>query len=143
MYEQVFIYDSDGNFIGYSIKDPNARKLQTTNIYLGSEEKDLYEQLDRLNNKQQIMSNWPDAKDPDVVALLNDPNFSPIEMIETDVVDDDNSYYVYVKDGNGEDVIDQQASVLSYKKMMVPARPTDVMQRVKLACEEIAKRRMR
>lgn len=153
MYQAVAIYDlQKGDFIGYTIKEQNAQKLQTTNLYTESESADLETQLSRLNDSSAVLAAWPDARDPDVVKVLEDPNFMPIEMIEDDMVDEENSYYVYTQvpeiDESGaptgrttEGEIDKTASVIVTKRMKVPARPSDVMERTKAACEVVARRR--
>lgn len=145
LYQPVLVYDQEGNFIGHAIKSTSALKLQSTNIYLEGEQEDLNAQLARLNESVSLKAVWPNPRDPEVIALLDDPKFMPIEYVEEDVVDDENSYYVYDKEPDPETgelgVINREASVIAYKTMMVPARPSDAMERQKGACEAVAKRR--
>jgi hypothetical protein len=133
----------DGQFLGYSIKQDRVNRLQSTHLYAEAEEQELAKRLQELNEKQAITSVWPDARDPEVQALVNDPSFEPIEMTEEEVMDTENSYIVYLKDAEGEDTfdIDQEASVLKYKTAKVPLRPSDYMKRTKTACETIARQR--
>lgn len=151
-FRHVLIYSTEGNPLGYAIKEDGAIKLQSTNIWSEGEEEKLNEQLNRLNENVELHTAWPDAKDPDVVAILANPEFMPIEMHMAEVVDDDDSYYVYTQepeldlDGQptGETIqghLDEVASVIVTKKMMVPVRPSDVMERTKAACELVARSR--
>lgn len=143
MYSHVAVFELDGAFLGYAIKEDNNRTLQSTHLYAEDEGDDLTKRLNELNNSQAILNVWPDARDPEVQDLVNDPTFEPIEMIEDEVLDEDNSYIVYKKDQEGEDTfeIDHNASVLRYKTAKIPARPSDVMARTKKACEVVARRR--
>jgi len=160
-YEPVLVYALDEQqnpvFLGYSIKGVN--KLQTTNLY-GEDEKDkLQAQLDRLNRSVNLDKYWPNPRDPEVVALLNDPFFMPLEMAPQRVIDEAKSYLVYKKDqevdryGNpvysltGQPVLvdspdlDWEASVLSYKMVNLPVESSRATLRIKQACEQIAQKR--
>jgi hypothetical protein len=143
MYSHVAVFELDGTFLGYAVKEANNRTLQSTHLYAEDEGEDLAKRIAELNESQTVLAAWPDARDPDVQALVNDPSFQPIEMSDEEVVDTDNSYIVYLKDAEGEDTfeIDREASVLQYKIAQVPVRPSDVMARTKKACEVVARRR--
>jgi hypothetical protein len=143
MYRHVAVFELEGDFLGYAIRDDKALKLQSTNLYSEDEGPELADRLRELNESQAVTAVWPDARDPEVQALVNDPEFEPIEYVEDDVVDEDNSFLVYLKDPDGEDTldIDREASVLVYKKVRVPARPSDYFERTKKACEVVARRR--
>jgi hypothetical protein len=142
-YYHVAVFTLEGNFLGYAVKEANNRTLQSTHLYAEDEGEDLAKRIAELNESQTVLAAWPDARDPDVQALVNDPSFEPIEMSDEEVVDNDNSYIVYLKDAEGEDTfeIDREASVLKYKIAKVPVRPSDVMARTKSACEVVARRR--
>jgi hypothetical protein len=144
MYRHVVVFDLEGQCLGYSIIEDGALKLQSTHLYSEEEGGDLAKRIAELNESQAVTSAWPDARDPEVQALVNDPSFEPIEMTDEEVVDTDNSYIIYLKDAEGEDTfdIDQEASVLKYKIAKVPLRPSDYMRRTKTACETIARRRV-
>lgn len=144
-YRHVAVFELDGEFLGYSVYQEGAHKLQSTHLYSEDDGEDLAKRIVALNESQTLLGAWPDAHDPEVQALVNDPTFEPIEMIKRDVVDDDNSYLVYVKDTDGEDTmeIDEDASVVHYKEAMVPIRPSDFFARTKRACEVVARRRSR
>lgn len=152
-YNAVAVYNMDGSFLGYAIKNDGIPKLQSTNLYAETEQDKLAIQLGRLNENLDLSAVWPDPRDPAVRRLLADPSFVPIEMVEDEVVDDENSYYVYEQEpeydvATGQPTgrlvngtLNREASVLIYKKMMVPARPSDVMERTKKACEIVARQR--
>ena len=142
-YRHVAVFELDGNFVGYSIIQDGAHKLQSTHLYAEKDGQELADRLQELNDSNAVLAAWPDARDPEVQALVNDSNFEPIEMSAEEVVDEDNSYIVYLKDADGEDTfeINQEASVLQYKVIQVPVRPSDVMARTKKACEVVARRR--
>lgn len=142
-YRHVAVFELDGTFVGYSIIGDGAHKLQSTHLYSEDEGQDLEDRLRELNDSNAVLAAWPDARDPEVQALVADPTFEPIEMVKQDVVDEDNSYIVLLKDAEGEDTmeIDEGASVIRYKETMIPARPSDFFARTKRACEVVAKRR--
>lgn len=152
-YRPVAIYSLDGTFLGYGVKDDAAVKLQSNNLYLETEQDKLSEQLERLNESQDLTSVWPDSREPEVQRILADETFKPIEMALDTVVDDDNSFYVYEQEPEYDIVtgeptgkmldgaLNREASVLRYKEIMVPVRPSDVMERTKAACEVVARAR--
>lgn len=143
MYRHVAVFELDGTFIGYTIKEANNRTLQSTHLYSEEEGEDLTKRIAELNESQTVLAAWPDARDPEVQALVNNPSFEPIEMTEEEVIDEDNGYIVYLKNAEGEETfeIDQEASVLKHKIAKVPVRPSDAMARTKKACEVVARRR--
>jgi hypothetical protein len=143
MYRHLAVFEMDGTFVGYVVKEANNRTLQSTHLYSEEEGEDLAKRIAELNESQNVLAAWPDARDPDVQCLVDDPAFEPIEMANEEVVDEENSYIVYLKDADGEDTfeIDRDASVLKYKVIAVPVRSSDVMKRTKTACEVVARRR--
>lgn len=146
IYAQVAVYDMEANFVGYAIHKQGLLKLQSGNLWAEEERPALQEQLDRLNGDVKIRRQWPRSDDPEVQALLNDPTWMPLETHVTDVIDDENSYYVWTEaDENGKPTqaseLDEQASVIAYKKARVPVRPVDAQVRTKAAHETVARRR--
>lgn len=148
------VYDPNtSEFLGYVIKDDQAVKLKSTNIYPQGSEQNLATELSRLNDHVALSQHWPHPQDPEVVALLDDPSFHPIEYVEREVIDDETSHYVWIKepvvDEFGNETghmadgpeLDREASVINYKMASVPAQPTDNMLRTKAACEQIARQR--
>jgi hypothetical protein len=150
-YQSALIYTQDGVFVGYSILGPN--KLQTTNLYKEHETDALEKRIGELNGSNDLKNFWPHPQDPEVLAIVNDQTFMPLQYIEAEVVDDDHSYYVYKKvpevdsvgrrTGNWVDSeeIDEDASVVKHKIARIPKNPSDVMLRIKSASEIVARRR--
>lgn len=143
MFRHVAVFELEGNFLGYAIQEASALKLQSTNLYSEDEGEELANRLRELNESQAVISVWPDARDPEVQALVNDPEFEPIEYVDDEVVDDENSYIVYLKDAAGEDTleIDPEASVIKYRTTKVPKYTSAFFERTKKACEVVARRR--
>lgn len=152
MYIHVLLYTHEGDFIGYAIRKEGG-KLQSTNIWTEAEVSALNEQLGRLNQDVSLKQFWPHPNDPEVLEILGREDFEPLEMEKANVVDESQSYYVWeqVKEvdrfGNatgrmvdGENY-DEAASVIVTKEAMVPKRPSDVMLRIKHACEIVARER--
>lgn len=155
MYEAIALYTLQGAFVGYTIHDKTKSKLQTTNIYTEQEQDALARRLAEINESVEVKSAWPDPRDPEVVALLADPNFEPLEMAEAQVIDEDTSFLVWLQVpeldewGNpipgtsvdGPDV-DMEASVIVYKQITAPKRPSDAVERTHHAQEIVARRRV-
>src|SRR5258708_1993357 len=94
-YIACLVYDQSGEFQGYCIRKEGVVKLQSTNLYLESEIAELDVQLGRLNEDAGLKAHWPSPKDPDVVAILDNPDFMPLEYADQQVIDEANSYIVY------------------------------------------------
>jgi len=144
MYRNVAVFTLEGELVGFAIKEDGAEKLQSTHLYPEDAGEDLAKRLDELNNDADLQSVWPDAKDPEVQVLVNDPNFEPVEMVLDDVVDMENSYLVPMVNMHGEEipgVWDDNASVVVMKKAQVPKDPSAYFARTKKACEIVARRR--
>lgn len=142
MNEIALVYDQKGNFRGYTILKFN--KLGSTNLWPEGEIEDLKQQIARLNDDSNIKQFWPNTRDPDVQALLNDPNFLPYDTVDEQVMDDANSYLVYDESTRTEydsPVIDMAKSVLAYKTVKVPVNSAEVQIRFKRAHEIVARRR--
>lgn len=142
MHEIALVYNADGDFSGYSILKGN--KLASTNLWSEGDLADLQAQVARLNESVNIKQYWPNTRDPEVQALLNDPNFMPYDTVMERVVDDANSYLVYdetQETENGAPVLDLERSVLAYKDKEVAKNPTEVSVRFKRAHEIVARRR--
>lgn len=147
----IALYSTDGEFVGWAIKDDGVAKLQSTNIWGEDEMDSLGNRLRELNEHHSIARFWPNPQDPDVVALINDVTFEPINYIEQEIVDEDRSNYVWQKVAaqgpEGEAIwidgpeLDETASTIVYKTALVPERPTDQVQRIKKACEVVARQR--
>jgi hypothetical protein len=143
-YIAVSIYDLDGSFLGYGIKQEGVDKLLNNNLWTESPEdvSDLKAQLSRLNEAVDIRAYWPNVRDPEVQELVNNPNWEPLEYSPVEVVDEENSIQIWEKEPDNEQpgILDHEASVIVYKHVMAPA-PAHVQARIKKACETVARRR--
>lgn len=142
-YTRALIYDPEGNFVGYSILKNGINKLHSSNIWTEAESGELDKQLNRLNGDVAIKAHWPRVDDPEVIALLENSAWEPIETMLAEVVDEDRSYYVWLKDASGHNTadLDKTASVIATKQAQVPVRPSDISVRVRHALETVAERR--
>lgn len=158
-YIAALVYDPDGNFRGYTTLNAETNKLKSTNLWSEEELPKLNDQVARLNVGSALSAHWPAPSDPEVMALLNDPAWEPLEMVPGEAVDDDRSHWVWTQepkidpltggpavgpDGqmimiNGE--LDREASVIAYKRIMVPREPIKAQVRTKKAQDIVARRR--
>lgn len=145
-YSAVGVYDLDGQFLGYSIREDGVPRLHTANLWTedAGDITDLQAQLGRLNDAIDIRAYWPNVRDPEVEALLDDPEFQPLAMSAVEVVDEDNSIRVWIEEPDFDQgtpgILDVDNSHIAYKFVDAPA-PADVKLRVKNACEIVARRR--
>jgi hypothetical protein len=147
-FEPVAVYNLDGVFVGYGIRnaDEGVMKLHSTNLWGETQEDkiDLNEQLGRLNANVDIRAFWPQVQDPDVQAILNEPTFEPLKTSPVEVVDEDNSVFIWHEEPNHEagtpGIMDQDNSIIIYKTVQTPA-PTDVKRRIMKASEIVARAR--
>ena len=143
-YKAVSIYTLEGEFLGYGLKQDGVDKLHNNNLWTESPEDvtDLKAQLGRLNDAVDIRAYWPDVRDPEVTALTDDPEFEPLTYSKVEVVDEENSLFIWIEEPTDESPgqMDPDASIIAYKWVDAPA-PTDVQARIKKACEIVARRR--
>jgi hypothetical protein len=143
-YQAVSIYTLDGAFLGYGLKQDGVDKLHNNNLWTDSAEdvEDLKAQLGRLNDAVDIRAYWPDVRDEEVQAILNDPEFEPLKLSAVEVVDEENSLFIWIEEPSDTSPgqMDPDASIIAYKFVDAPA-PTDVQARIKKACEIVARRR--
>ena len=143
-YQAVSIYTLDGQFLGYGLKQDGVDKLHNNNLWTDRPEDvaDLKAQLGRLNEAIDIRAYWPNVRDPEVEALLTNPEFEPLKLSAVEVVDEENSLFVWEEEPSDESPgkMDPDASIIAYKFVDAPA-PTDVQARVKKACEIVARQR--
>lgn len=137
-YEAVYLYNNRNEFLGVAIKKADAPKLQSVNIWSDAPEdiENFKRTLAGLNDENTIRRFWPDAHDPEVGELVEDPNWESLELHEEDVPDWNNSTVVDDEFGG----IDQEKSTLVFKKAMVPD-PTEAQNRYYKAQEIVARRR--
>ena len=144
-YVPVSVYNLDGDFLGYSIKDDGANNLHSANLWTESPEDvaDLQSQLTRLNDSSAILAFWPDVRDSEVQALLDNPDFEPLVLSPVEVVDEDASTFVWIEEPSDENPfgqMDREASDIVQKIVQAPSA-VDVQRRVKTACERVARQR--
>ncbi len=65
------VIDLDGQEIGYIVHKEGTKKLEDTNLWTTDEQDSLREHVATLNNKIELQQHWPDAHDPEVVALID------------------------------------------------------------------------
>jgi len=153
MFQPVVIYNLDGERIGFGLKAFEAPKLQSTNIWTEDEWEDLQVRLNELNDSAILQGVWPDARDPEVLALLTNESFEPLNKVEIEVIDEANSYIVYQKVDELDDLghptgnkidgpdLDEKASVIRYTKAEA-VLPSDAAVRTRKACEVVARSRV-
>ena len=82
-YRSVLVKDPlKDEIIGYAIQKVGTMKLESSNIWNPTNALDIVDlnlQLKRLNEQSIILSFWPDARDPDVIKLVDDDSFEPLE----------------------------------------------------------------
>ncbi len=153
IYKPVAIYDLDsGEFFAYAIRTQN--KLQSVNVWTENEVEDLKERLSELQSKGQLQAVWPHPQDPEVVALLAREDFYPIEKHFEPAIDEEKSKLVYdivdVLDSEGNPTgrtrtgfINEEKSLLVYKMVEKPKKPTEVKMRLQAAMQAVAEARLK
>lgn len=149
MYFPLALYDLDGNFLAFTIgkagPDGTFLKLHTTNVWAQEDGVDLSQQIERLNDQNNILPFWPQVRDPEVQALLDDPEFEPVQLSSLEIPDETKCVYVYLEPPREEDgfpgAIDENNSIIVMKTIMAPSSAA-TLKRAKAACEVIARQRM-
>lgn len=108
----------DDEELGYVVVKEGTAKLEDSNIWVEGE--GIEEHVAKLNDLVLLKQHWPDARDPEVTALVNDPEFEPLVYTEQEVYDDATEEYAYIN------------------ALKNPAQP---MERYNIACEIVARRR--
>jgi NifB/MoaA-like Fe-S oxidoreductase len=142
MFVPVLIYNTDAEFLGYSIMRPRQSekapyKLQSTNVWKEDEISDLRQQVERLNERTGMLANWPSIDDPDVMKLIGNPTWEPVPDEPIQVVDEESS--TIIENELGE--VDHGKSNIVTKTIMGPS-PVLAAARIKKAQEIVARRRM-
>lgn len=136
-FEAVYLYTNRNEFVGVAVKKTNVLKLHSVNIWGPEDSLDFQNTLNALNDEQELRQFWPNAHDPEVGELVEDPDWERLALHEEDVPDWDNS--VIVEDEfHG---IDNEKSTIVFKKAMVPD-PTEAQTRYYKAQETVARRRL-
>lgn len=145
-FEVVYVYDANGTNRGATILQQGANKLHTLNLWdINNPEDaaDLREQLGRLVDNTDVRAFWPDVRDADVQALLNNSEWEPLTLSPAEVMDEENSVIVWQEEPSDENPygrMDSDLSVIVNKTVMVPS-PAEVKRRTMKACEVIARSR--
>ena len=143
-YRPVAVYALDGIFLGYSIKEDGAKRLQTMNLWddIDIETKDISEQIAKLNSVADINAYWPDVRDPEVQTILNDPTFEPPELIDQEVIDEKASDLVFGPEDPltlVKPLLDEESHIV-YTTIKTPS-PAGTQFRIRQACEIVARAR--
>ena len=142
-FSAVQVHDLEGKFLGFAILKEGTDRLHSTNVWAEADADDLRAQLDRLNDQRAVLAFWPDVRDPEVQELVGNPDWEPLALSPVEIVDEEKSVYVWIEEPSEENPFgraDPDLSVVVHKTVMAPA-PTDVQQRVKKACEIVARKR--
>ena len=152
-YQPVMVYDGEGEFLGYAIHLTNTNKLRVTHLYTEDETDQLTTDIERLNHGADMTAHWPASDDPELVALINDKDFMPIEYTEEEVLDDE-AIQEMLESGEldpetdlKEDPVSGNIEWLKPEKLpkvlaKVPTDPAAPAARMRKAAETIALRRM-
>lgn len=167
-YEAVYLYNNRNEFLGVGIKKTNAPQLQSVNIWSDSDEEieDFRKTLAGLNDEGALREHWPQAMDPEVIELVENPDWEPLELHEASVPDWENATLVYKRDSvwgydydgatdqvlprpgpegkvewKDSEEIDYDQSTIPHKQAMVPD-PKEVQDRYFKAQEIVARRRL-
>lgn len=138
-YEAVYLYNNRNEFVGVAIKKVDAPKLQSVNIWRQTDEEieEFKKTLAGLNDENKLRKFWPDAHDPEVGRLVENPDWEPLELHEEDVPDWERSTIVDDEFGG----IDAEQSTIVYMKAGVPD-PTEAQNRYHKAQEVVARARL-
>lgn len=138
-YEAVYLYTNQNKFVGVAIRKAGVEKFQSVNIWTDSptDVEDFKKTLAALNDESNLRQFWPSANDYEVLELVENPDWEPLELHEADVPDWDASTIVD-DEFNG---IDMELSTIVYKKAMVP-NPTEAQDRYFKAQERVARARL-
>lgn len=145
-FEVVYVYDQNSTMRGATILQQGANKLHTLNLWdINNPEDaaDLRDQLGRLVDNTDVRAFWPDVRDDDVQALLDDPNWEPLTLSPVEVMDEKNSIIVWEEepaDENPYGRMDRDLSVIVNKITQAPS-PAEVKRRTMKACEIVARDR--
>ena len=143
MFRAVEIYDMDGDFVGFAIL--GKKLLQSTNVWAESELLDVEERVRELNEGEALKTVWPMPTDPEVLAILQDRSFMPIEYETYEVIDYDKSKIVYldgIDDMIGSDGINHDKSIIVYKTVESPVDAAEAALRRQEAMRLVAQRRL-
>lgn len=98
-YEAVYLHNRAGEFVGVAIHKVGTQKLHDTNIWTESQSnvEEFRATLERLNDENVLRQFWPNAMDPEVVELVENPDWEPLTLKKEAVIDYDASTIVFIK----------------------------------------------
>lgn len=145
-YEVLKVTDIVGNGRGYVVRKIDSERLDSINIWTDLEE--VRDYVTDANNRAMLTQFWPDPADPDVTALVNDPDFAPLEFKEEEVIADYEELGRLVEAGEvrleydettGEHKINpEDAAKVPTVKDKVLVDQSQPIQRFHQACESVA-----
>lgn len=138
-FEVLYLYTGEGECVGATIHKVGSIKT-TTHIWTEEEYEELEVQIASLRENEALSAVWPTPQDDEVVALLNDPAFEPVETTTTEVIDEEASDLVYSFTEHGEE-IDFDRSDIYYTTREV-VNPSSHYARIEKACGVVARKRV-
>ncbi len=85
-YEIVKVSTLDGEPIGYAVWRVGTEKFEDTNLWTEKDSDALKAHVADQNHRVTLQEHWPDAKDPEVEELINDPEFEPLKFVQVESV---------------------------------------------------------
>lgn len=61
--------------LGFGVLNLESMQFMNSSAFWPNEFEQANKRLQELEDADKIKANWPDARDPDVIALLSDPDF--------------------------------------------------------------------
>ena len=99
--------------------------------------------MGRLQDQANVLAFWPSACDSEVLALVDNPDWEPVGVESSEVIDESQSILVWQEvptDENPMGRLDQEQSHVVYKTVETPIL-TEVHARAKKAQETVARQR--
>lgn len=136
--------------LGYVVLKEGTEKLADTNLWTEEQSDELREHVADLNRRIELKNHWPESRDPELLALIDDPDFEPLVYGEIEVVDEeetqrlvDTGVITPVKDyTTGSYVVaDSDQHLIPMRKERTLIDPSQPMERYRKAAEAIATKR--
>lgn len=149
-FEILTVHNFDGDHQGYVVRKIGTEKLEDTNLW--SELGEVREHVTDANNLALLRQYWPNPNEPEVVALIEDPDFFPLEYEEVEDIADYEELGEQVQRNEVRLVLDEDTGahsihpndkhkVRTIKKQELKD-PSQPMQRFHKACEAVAQDRL-
>ncbi len=85
----------EDKILGYAIAKEGIPKLDSINLY--SDYNEVADTVAAKNETEQLLAYRPAPNDPEVLELLHDPAWEPVEYEDVEVIDEDASEFVYIR----------------------------------------------